>query len=244
MASGSNDLAPVIRQALQDNNPLLLRRAGLELLEYVAPEQRWALAHEHLRDPIRSFRILTVAALAPVAGQNLTVDDIESFEQASNEYLTSLQWNADDPAAQVNLGNFYSARNKPILAEQAYRAALDLDPEWLPAYINLVDHLRVNNRDSEGEAVLQQGLQKLPNSAALHHSLGLLAIRQKQLPQALASLKQAVMLELEDSRFSIVYAALLINLGLQDEARIILKAALDVSPDNTDLHALNTEFGD
>jgi len=217
---GAEDPTHAIQQALQDGNPLL-RRAGLELLEQVEPEQRWALAHEHLKDPVRSLRILSAAALAPVAGQNLTSDDIKSFDLASSEYLTSLQWNADDPAAQVNLGNFYSARNQPILAEQAYRAALDLDPAWLPAYINWADHLRVNNRDREGEAVLQQGLQKLPNSAALHHSLGLLAIRQKQLPQALVSLKQAAMLEPEDSRFSIVYAALLINLGRQDEARAV-----------------------
>lgn len=66
-----------------------------------------------------------------------------------------MQWNADDPAAQVNRGNFHAARGQAQLAEQAYRDAIKLEPAWLPAYINWADHLRINNRDNEAKAVLQ-----------------------------------------------------------------------------------------
>lgn len=237
----SSDSIHSIQQALKDDNPSL-RRAGLESLEQIEPEQRWALAHEHLKDPVRSLRALAAAALAPVADQNSTAADKKDFERAANEYLASLQWNADDPAAQVNLGNFYSARNQAILAEQAYRTAIELDPAWLPAYINLADHLRANNRDDEGETVLRQGLQKLPNSAVLHHSLGLLAIRQNNIEKALVSLRYAVQLQPEDARFSYVYAAVLVNLGRMDEARVVLKNALTFSPSNSELQALQTEL--
>lgn len=242
LADASIDPRPAIQLALQDSNPLV-RRAGLELLEQVEPAQRWALAHEQLQDPVRSLRILAAAALAPAVGQNLSAEDRMRFERAGSEYMTSLQWNADDPSAHVNLGNYYSARNQTTLAEQAYRAALAVDPNWLPAYINWAEHLRINNRDTEAEAVLRQGLQNLPKSAALHHSLGLLAIRQKQLPDSLDSLRQAVMLDPEDARYSYVYSVLLFNLDRREQARLVVKTALNFSPDNTDLQTLQAALG-
>lgn len=234
----ATNLNRMLEQVLNDSNPLL-RRAGLELLEQVAPEQRWALAHERLQDPVRSLRALAAAALAPAIGQNLKANDREAFERAAGEYLNSLQWNADDPAARVNLGNFHSARGQAQLAEQAYRDAIELEPLWLPAYINWADHLRVNQRDDEAKAVLQQGLRRLPEAAALHHSLGLLAIRQHQLPQALSSLKQAVSLEPNQPQFSLVYALLLVDLGQIDKAKNVLNDALEHSKNNPDLQELS-----
>lgn len=243
-ALSAQSLEPVnvIRQALQDSDPLL-RRAGLEALEQLAPEQRWAVARELLNDPIRSLRALAASALAGAAEQHFTPNDQKAFELAAGEYLAALQWNADDPAAQVNLGNFYAARNQSVLAERAYRAALTLDPKWLPAYINWADYLRVNKRDDEGGAILQQGLRHVPDSAALHHSLGLLAMRQQNIEKALDSLRLAVQLQPEDARFSYVYAAVLANVGRLDEARAVLQTALSITPNDAELQALQAALG-
>lgn len=128
-------------------------------------------------------------------------------------------------------------------AQKAYRAALALDPKWLPAYINWADHLRVNNRDDEGGAILQQGLRQLPDAAALHHSLGLLAMRQQNIEKALDSLSLAVRLQPDDARFSYVYAAVLANVGRLDEARTVLKTALTITPNDAELQALQAELG-
>ncbi|MGZ8157689.1 MAG: ammonia-forming cytochrome c nitrite reductase subunit c552 [Methylobacter sp.] len=238
----SPDLMPVIEAALHDPEPLL-RRAAVETLEQIPPEQRWALAHDRLKDPVLSLRALSASALASAVDQSLTPDQRKDFDFAAGKYLASLSWNADDPAAQVNLGNFYSARNQSEAAERAYREALQLDPDWVPAYVNLADHLRMNNRDSEGELILNEGLKRLPDSAELHHSLGLLAIRQKNIQQAVISLKRAVELEPTQTRFSYVYAVALAGVGRNDEARAVVKSALIVKPHDPELEALNAQLG-
>jgi Flp pilus assembly protein TadD len=238
----SPDLETVISEVLHDSDPLI-RRAGLEALEQIPPQQRWTLAHYNLNDPLRSLRALAASVLAAAAPQSPTVGRQDGFDLAAGEYLTSLGWNADDPAAQVNLGNFYSTRNQAELAEHAYREALQLDPDWLTAYINLADHLRLNNRDNEGERILKEGLQRLPESAELHHSLGLLAIRQKNIPQALNYLRRAIELAPGQSRFSYVYAVALQGIGRRDEARSVVKSALSLVPNDPRLTALQRELG-
>ncbi|WP_340123789.1 ammonia-forming cytochrome c nitrite reductase subunit c552 [Methylobacter svalbardensis] len=238
----SPELMPVIEAALHDPEPLL-RRAAIETLEQIPPEQRWPLAHDRLKDPVRALRALAASTLAGASDQSLTPDQRKDFGLAASEYRASLNWNADDPAAQINLGNFYSASNQAEAAERAYREALQLDPELVPAYLNLADHLRMNNRDSEGEFILNEGLKRLPDSAELHHSLGLLAIRQKNIQQAMISLKQAVELEPTHTRFSYVYAMALAGVGRNDEAQAVVKSALVVKPHDPELEALDAQLG-
>lgn len=237
----SSEILPVIANALRDSDPLL-RRAGLEVLEQMPPEQRWTLAQDELRDPLRTLRALAASALANTANQNLPAEQQHEVDLASSEYLSSLRWNADDPAAQVNLGNFYSARNQSESAERAYREALQLDANWLPAYINLADHLRTQQRDNEGEQILKEGLIHQPEAAELHHSLGLLAIRQQNLPQALNSLKRAAELAPAQPRFAYVYAVVLSGLGRNDAAKAVVKTTLDLAPNDPELAALREQL--
>ena len=91
----------------------------------------------------------------------------------------------------MNLGDVYGARGEALQAEESYRTALVLDPAWIPAYVNYADWLRRANRDGDGEKILRAGLEHRPNDASLHHSLGLLLVRRKDMPAALAELKKA-----------------------------------------------------
>lgn len=237
----SPDLLPVLTEALQDSEPLL-RSAALQLLEQVPPEQRWPLAHDRLRDPVRSLRALAAAALAGAPQSNLTPQEQSDYALANSDYLKSLALNADDPGAEVNRGNFYTSRNEVESAEKAYREALHLDPDFVTAYINLADLFRLTHRDSEGQTVLEQGLARLPNSADLHHSLGLLQARRKNTGQALESLASAARLAPGQARFSYVYAAALIDAGRVQEARTVVRSALRLTPNDSALNTLNTQF--
>ena len=123
--------------ALNDPDPMV-RVAALEALEQIPPEQRLEAAHKLLRDPMRVVRMRAAGLLAGVRSENLASAARADMEKASEEYLAAQRHNADDPAAQVNLGNFYAARGDGKRAEETYRAALDLDPNWVPAYVNLM----------------------------------------------------------------------------------------------------------
>lgn len=240
-ASLTPEQLPVLTQALQDADPLL-RAAALEALEQIPPEQRWSLAHDRLRDPVRSLRVLAAAALAGQTPADISAAEQTDYASASSDYLKSLDLNADDPAAQVNRGNFHTARNEFESAERAYREALQLDPGFVMAYINLADLFRVTHRDSEGLTVLQRGLTRLPDAADLHHSLGLLQVRLKNTDEALKSLQRAVKLAPNQPRFSYVYAMALSSVGRGQDARDVVRSALTATPHDPALNALNAQF--
>lgn len=79
-------------------------------------------------------------------------------------------------------------------AETAYKTALAMDDTWLPVYVNLADLYRQMKRDDLGRSLLEEALQRFPDAAELHHSLGLLLTRQKEREASLQHLAQAARL--------------------------------------------------
>lgn len=223
--------------AVSDADPQV-RVAAAEALAQLPPEPRWRYLHPALNDPLRVVRALAAGALAEIPPDRLPASEQADLLRATDEYLATQLFNADTPAAQVNLGNFHAARGDTAVAEQAYREALRLDTNWLPAYANLADLYRQTGRDDEGATVLQQGLARQPQAATLHHALGLLEVRRNNLPAALAALKRAVDLAPQEPRFSYVYAVALHSAGRAREARQVVEAGLKRAPEDPLLIAL------
>src|SRR5262249_21548545 len=123
-----------------------------------------------------------------------------------------------------------------------YRTALQLDPAWIPAYVNYADWLRRANRDGDGEKTLRAGLQRLPNDASLHHSLGLLLVRRKDMPAALEQLKQAAELAPSDSRCAYVCPVAPHSTGKRNEALAGTEAPPRRAPGDPQLAALRSEL--
>ncbi len=227
--------------ALDDADPLI-RLGALDALRDWPPPQRWPLALPLLDDPLRVIRAQAASLVADAPIEQLPANYHTALDKATQEYLAAQQTSADQPESQVNLGNFHALRRDAASAEAAYRRAIALDPDWAPAYANLADLFRQLGRDAEGEQVLRDGLARQPRVAALHHSLGLLEVRRKNLPAALAALKQAVALAPDDARFSYVYAVALDGAGKKDEARRVTGTALKRNPDDPALRQLREEL--
>jgi|GEM_PF-2655857 len=202
----------------------------------VTPEPKAAL----LRDPARMARVLAGQALAGIPLEQVPSSEQADFQRAMDEFLAAQRWNADNPGAQANMGNFYAARGEYAKAEAAYREALALNADWVPAYVNLADLFRQTGRGPEGEALLHEGLAHQPQAASLHHSLGLLLVRGNNLPAALASLKRAVELAPEDTRFAYVYAVALDSAGRRREANSVIEAGLKHVPGDAGLLQLRS----
>lgn len=231
----------VLTGALSDADPLV-RMGAVDALERLPLQPRWQLANHLLRDPVRTVRALAASTLADVPLDRLTASERADFERASNEYLAAQRENADDAAAQVNVGNFYAARGQMDDAERAYREALNLDPNWVPAYANLADLFRRQNRDPDGEKVLRAGIARLPQAAALYHSLGLLQVRGKDMQAALASLQKAAELAPGETRYSYVYAVALHSAARAREALAVVDKALRRAPGNRMLSELQIQL--
>ncbi len=118
----------------------------------------------------------------------------------------------------MNLGNFYGEQQRFTEATASYMTALRLDPDYVPACVNLADLYRVQGQDDLGEPLLRRAIDAAPNQAAAHHALGLLLARQGRTPDAVDALRRAAGLDPDNLRFGYVYAVALHSSGREPEA--------------------------
>ncbi|MEH6564255.1 MAG: ammonia-forming cytochrome c nitrite reductase subunit c552 [Halopseudomonas sp.] len=230
-----------IALALRDDSPQV-RLGALEAITPLPPITRWQLASPLLNDPIRSVRIQAVGQLLDIPPEQAPEDKRALLQQVLDEYLAVQKSNADNPSALLNLASYHQARNEIALAEESYRQALQLDPYFEAAYINLADLYRSSLRDPEAQRLLATALQRIPQAASVHFSLGLLQVRQKQVEQALAPLGKAVALEPGNQRYRYVFAVALNSVGQRGKALEVIQAGLVLSPGNQQLSGLKAQL--
>jgi Tfp pilus assembly protein PilF len=220
-----------ITQGLRAANSII-RLGALQSLVRAPLNERLSLVAPLLLDPVRALRIEAASLLAAVPAEQLNAEQRAAFESASAEYVASQRYNADRADARVNLGTFYASRGDAAKAEEEIKAAIALDPFFIPAYVNLADLYRARGRDGEGERIVREGLKVAPKSAVLHHALGLTLVRLKRTDAALLELEQAAILDPANGRFSYVYAVALHSTGKSAAAIARLKKDLALHPDD------------
>jgi tetratricopeptide (TPR) repeat protein len=223
-----------LRNALHDREPLV-RLASLSALDSMPSPLLGEAALPLLHDPLRTIRIEAVRRLATVPRDQLPVADRTAFDTAAREFVASQRYNADRPEARAALGSFHAARGEGSAAERELRAAIAIEPSFVPAYVNLADLMRNQGRDGAGVALLREAIERNPGVGALHHALGLALVRAGRTPDALPQLAEAVRLSPDDVRFAWVHAVGLNSAGRTDEALVAIDRALVVHPGNRDL---------
>jgi Flp pilus assembly protein TadD len=224
---------PVARRAIAraaaDPDPLV-RLGAASALDALEPADRLRAGAPLLDDPVRAVRVEAVVPLADAPEEALTESQRVSFDRALDEFFQAQRANAERPEAHVNAGLIHVKRGQLDAARRNYEAALRVGPWFLPAYANLADLDRLEGRDEEGEKVLRSGLERSPDSAALHHALGLLLVREKRTGEALGELARAVELAPDDPQLAYVYAIGLNSTGETERALAVLRKAHETSP--------------
>ncbi len=218
--SAAGAWATTVETGLGDTDPVV-RVAALDALDMAGPDDRLRLAVPLLDDPIRAVRTRAARVLAPVAA--LVTDPVVRpvLDRVLDEYAQTEMVNAERPESHVNLGNFYAEQQQFTQAEASYMTALRLDPDHVPACVNMADLYRVQGRDDLGEPLLRRAIEARPEQAAAHHALGLLLARQARASEAVDALRRAAGLETGNLRFGYVYAVALHSAG--DVAKAIVE---------------------
>ena len=235
------EVAQSLFVALRADDPQI-RLGALQAVSSYPPITRWQLVNHLLNAPERVVRLQAAAQLLDIPPEQMLGDDIKRLQDAQDAYLAAQQANADDTSAQLNIGVFYQTRGQLALAEDAYRRAIELDPYFIAAYVNLADLYRASFRDPDAERLLQTGLQQVPEAAPLHFSLGLLKVRSKQMDQALTALRQAVLLDPDTSRYRYVLAVALDSAGQRADALAELEKGLQRNPNSQTLLTLRQQL--
>jgi predicted CXXCH cytochrome family protein len=212
---------PVLKTLLHDPDPLV-RVSALNTVDALPPQNKVQLAQHLLTDAVRVVRIEAAQLLADTRSL-LPAAERQALESATREYAETLKENADRPDAHANFGNVLVRVRRLKEAEAAYNKAIEIDPNFVPAYINLADLYRAQNRDAEGKQLILQAIKIQPDNGSLHHAYGLLLVREKRLTDALNALKKAIDLDPRNTRYRYVYAVALESAGRPNEGLQILE---------------------
>jgi tetratricopeptide (TPR) repeat protein len=221
----------------------LIRRAAVSALQAMPVQVRWQLLNPLIEDPVKVIRLEVAGTLADAFTQ-LTGRDAERLGKLIDEYRESLTYNADTPAGQLTIGNLEARLGFDILAENAYRRALEIEPQFVPALINLSDFYRSTGRDSESLKLLLHALQVAPDSAITNHAYGLFLVRSGKQKQALAYFDKATRQEDSNPRYTYVYAVALDSRGQTDAAMKVIEEAGKRWPNNFELSFLQVSYMD
>ena len=198
-------LPALLMRAAHDASPIVRRTAAVAARE-LSPEQRAEIVRGLLRDKVRTVRVDAVATLLGTDARGWGEADREALENATVEYVEARSFNADRGEGLVDLAHVALLAGDFKRAEDNLREALEVDPTFTPAYVNLADLYRSQLRDQEAEAVLRQGIEVAADRASVEFALGLTLVRLERHSEAMAHLRRAHELRPEVIRFGYVYA--------------------------------------
>ena len=226
--AGPESLAASV-SATRDDEPMV-RAAALAGLDRIPAEQRVAIVAPLLDDPIRAVRIVAARLLAGVPPGPLDPDQRRALERGIREFEAAQLAVADTAGAHLNLGVLRTRQGDIEAAEQSYRTAIALDPDFLPAHFNLTTLYNESGRNAAAERVLRAALERFPQHGELHYSLGLLLAEEGRLDDAVASLANAADRLPGRARVHYNLALAYQHLGRRDEAGRSLLAAREIDP--------------
>jgi tetratricopeptide (TPR) repeat protein len=167
---------PAMKAAIADPDPLV-RAAAPRALPSTPPPRFVDAAAPLLGDPVRAVRIEAARALAGTDLLALTPEQQTALIKATAELVGAETVDADRPEAHLNLGLLELRRRQPAEAEGEYRTALRLDPNFVPALVNLADLDRARGMDEEGMELLKKAMAIEPDNADVRYALGLYLVR-------------------------------------------------------------------
>lgn len=229
------------RDALQSVTMLLysddsiIRTSTVRALDFLPLNQRYQLLQALIDDDITSVRMEVALSLAGVPLDQIPEEQAGQLRKLFKEYTDIQNEHADMPGVQLQLGIFYVTRGDFPSAEAAYREAIRINPQLIPAMLNLADLLRQQSRENEARKILLDALEVAPNSGASLHALGLLETRGGRTEKALHYLGRAAELESVGTRHRFTYAIALHDLGKPQEAIDQLLALLRATPSSEEV---------
>ncbi len=239
---GSGHAVAEAVHALEDDDPLI-RATGVRSLQYAAPQELFRRLAPMLKDPVRAVRVEAARLLTQIPRSAFTQEDLTAFDKALEEYRVGQGAVADQAAAHLNLAVIntnlaqahYGVPGRPdpkylAMAEEEYRAAMRIEPDFIPARINLAMLSDSLGKKDQAEALFREIIELDPEMAEAYYSLGLLlAENEDRMEEAVELLGQAADLSPENARIRYNHGLALQKLQRWDEAEKALNKSLRIS---------------
>ncbi len=226
-----------LQQAVSDPEPFV-RLGAAHGSAGLPPEQRLGLLVPLLDDPLLSVRTQATRTLVGLPPQAIPDQYRSRVDLALARLAETERLNLDRPEAHLRLALIAMSRGDGNDAVAALNRAIELDPYFTPAMVNLADLYRSLGKEEEAEQLLRRALGIDEENAEAWHALGLALIRQKRLDDALPMLVRSAELRPDHARFHYVLAVALSDAGRLDPALAVLLKALERHPHDRQLLGL------
>jgi tetratricopeptide (TPR) repeat protein len=225
--------AELAAKGLAHEDPLV-RQAAVAALQAMPPQLIVSLLSNSLDDPSRVVRSEMGLLLASIIDQVPMEYQIKA-SQLIDEYRSTLEYGLDSPANLSSLAslNLYLGDTRSI--EALYLQALEIEPAYVPAMVNLADWYRSQGKEAEAGEMLTRAVAIAPESAMAQHALGLQLVRSRKYDKALSHLQLATEQEDSQPRYHYVYAVALESQGQLEKSIQSLAKAVEQWPNQYDL---------
>jgi len=221
----------------------LLRRAAVSAMQPFPAGLRWQMLSPLIGDPVKAVRFEVANRLADMRPQ-LDGADAARLDRLLGEYRESLAYQADTPGGQLAIGSLEMRLGYPILAERAYKRALDIEPDFVPALLNLADLYRSLNSDDEAGPLLEHALRVAPDDPNAQQAMGLYLVRKGERDAALEHFAAAVEQPGAGPGNVYTYAVALDSAGRTADAIAAIAAASKRFPNTLELYYLQVSYMD
>jgi tetratricopeptide (TPR) repeat protein len=144
---------------------------------------------------------------------------IETLHQRIERCRQAAEREPDSAIARYNLGLAYTARGLVRPAEEAYRAALAIDPELVEAWVNLGGTLLLKWDFDAAAAALAEAVSRVPGLVEAHYNLGQVHLYRGDAGALESCCRRVIELQPEHAAAHYFLAVALLALGAIAEAR-------------------------
>jgi tetratricopeptide (TPR) repeat protein len=236
----TDDALRLAMRLLNDESPLV-RAAATRMLSTQSPAFAGALLQGIAEEASPLVR-LELARGAAGAMSRLKEREAKQLSQLIGEYRRSLSLTEDFPSTRTALGMLEWSLGRYEPARAHLESAIEIEPHYLPAILNLADLHRAQGQDMQSVMLLEQAISAAPDSAAASHSYGLLLVRQGKTTDAIEWLERTAHLDDAIPRYAYVHAVALDSLGKTREAVSALSSASERWPNQADLLSLEVMY--
>ena len=187
---------------------LILLRTAQALADANVPQRRITKSLKELRGHLPDAMPMTGLSIGAVADRVVVREGGSRWQAESGQYLLEFEGNPADgslsvieraPGAEAaSSAQEWFARGSALesqdakRAQEAYERAIDEDPKFLDAHINLGRLLHEGGRFAAAERVYREAIRRCGNDPVLLYNLGVLLDDQDRLPDAVVAYEAAV----------------------------------------------------
>ena len=234
---GQNAVVAIVR-AVRDEDPIK-RQAAITASAAYPVTNRWRMLNGLLDDAHQPIRIEAARTLTGMLTQPpesaLSEADEKRLKAVLDEYREVQSYQADRGYSHTNLGNLAQELGMIKNAENHYRTAIDVEPVFIPAYINLADIYRVRGDEAQVQSILKQALAIDAEASSAHYAFAMSLVRQGKKDQAISYLHDAATFGANNANFIYTYALLLQDRQRHQDALLQLRRAYELTPNNPDI---------